>query len=243
MTTQTSAPARQMHPLDPLSPEEIRSAADILRREGVLGDSAALAQVVLDEPDKEVVARHRPGDPVERRVRLQVVPGPEPDVVEAVVSLGQGRVVSLAERKGARPFLLFGEALMAIVVTKEHPGWQEAMRRRGVSDLDKVQIDPWPAGAFGLEFEEGRRLARCLAYVRHEPTDNGYAKPVEGLIAVVDLGRKEVVELLDYGPVPLPPENGSYLASQVGPLRTDLKPVEITQPEGPSFVVEGNLVR
>ena len=40
-----------------------------------------------------------------------------------------------------------------------------------------------------------------------------------------------------------PPKSGSYYPEDNGPLRTDLKPLEITQPEGPSFEVEGNLVR
>ena len=43
--------------------------------------------------------------------------------------------------------------------------------------------------------------------------------------------------------MPLPPKSGSYYPEDNGPLRTDLKPLEITQPEGPSFEVDGNLVR
>ena len=48
---------------------------------------------------------------------------------------------------------------------------------------------------------------------------------------------------VDTGVVPLPPKSGSYYPEDNGPLRTDLKPLEITQPEGPSFEVDGNLVR
>jgi primary-amine oxidase len=48
---------------------------------------------------------------------------------------------------------------------------------------------------------------------------------------------------VDDGVVPLPPERGSYLPGDVGPRRTDIKPLEIVQPEGPSYVVEGNHVR
>ena len=43
--------------------------------------------------------------------------------------------------------------------------------------------------------------------------------------------------------MPFPPKSGSYYPEDNGPLRTDLKPLEITQPEGPSFEVDGNLVR
>ena len=46
------------------------------------------------------------------------------------------------------------------------------LARRGITDLAKVQIDPWPAGTFGAPYDDGRRLARCICYLRDEPTDN-----------------------------------------------------------------------
>ena len=57
------------------------------------------------------------------------------------------------------------------------------------------------------------------------------------------MGRGEVLEVVDLGVVPLPPLAGSYYPEHNGPLRKDLRPLTITQPEGPSFSVEGNLVR
>ena len=71
------------------------------------------------------------------------------------------------------------------------------MRRRGITDFEKVQIDPWPTGNFGNPLEEGRRISRCLSYYREEPTDNGYARPVEGVLATVDAARGEVLEVLE----------------------------------------------
>ena len=52
-----------------------------------------------------------------------------------------------------------------------------------------------------------------------------------------------VVRVEDHGVVPVPAKNANYGPNDVGPLRTDLKPLEISQPDGPSFTVEGNLVR
>ena len=78
------------------------------------------------------------------------------------------------------------------------------MRRRGITDFDKVQIDPWPTGNFGRAVEEDRRIARCLSYYRENPTDNGYARPIEGVVATVDGARGEVLEVVDYGVVPDP---------------------------------------
>src|SRR5262249_25592869 len=162
-------------------------------------------------PPKDVVAAFVAGAPVERRVRVVIVPGPEADVVEAIVDVQHRAVVSWREVPGARPGLLFEEALNAIVALNEHPEWQSALARRGITDVNRVQIDPWPAGNFGLAIEEGRRISRCIPYYRENDSDNGYTRPIEGLLGFVDVGRGEVLEVADYGVVALPPERGSYL--------------------------------
>jgi primary-amine oxidase len=43
--------------------------------------------------------------------------------------------------------------------------------------------------------------------------------------------------------VPVPAKNANYGLDDVGPLRSDLNPLQISQPEGPSFTVDGALVR
>ena len=231
------------HPLAALSPDEINAAVALARADGRVPEGSKFAYVGLREPDKELVRSFRPGEPVERQVRLVVVPDADARVLDLVVSVTGGRVVSFVERDDVRPALLFEESFGAMVALYEHPDWQAALRRRGIDDLDSVQVDPWPAGAFGEPHEERRRICRCIAFVRDAPADNGYARPIEGLVAFVDMGRGEVLEILDTGVVPLPPEPGSYYAEDVGRLRQDLRALEIVQPDGPSFSVEGNLVR
>src|SRR5262249_27004094 len=159
------------------------------------------------------------------------------EAIEVVVSLTEGAVRSWTVTEGVRPALLFGEALQAIVGVTAHADWQAALRRRGIGEEALVQIDPWPAGSFGLGHQGGRRISRCIAYLRETEEDNGYARPIEGLIAFFDQGAGEVLEVVDLGVVPLPPEGGSYLPTDVGPLRTDLKPLHVVQPDGPSFAV------
>jgi primary-amine oxidase len=239
MTVSETVTATTPHPLDPLSEAELATAVAAVRATGRLGDDARFATATLAEPPKD--AGDGAGD--ERCARLVIVPGPEAEVLEAVVSVTSGEVRSWHVESGMRPCLLFEEAFGAIAALHEHPGWREAMARRGIKDMDRVQIDPWPTGNFGLPVEEGRRIARCLAYYREEPTDNGYARPVEGVAAVVDIGRREVLEVVDRGVVPLPPERGGYLPADVGPVRTGLRPLEIVQPDGPSFTVDGHLIR
>jgi primary-amine oxidase len=230
------------HPLAPLTPEEISAAVAVARSDARIDEGARFAYIGLEEPPKDEVRAFAPGDVLDRRVRLIVVPGPSATVFDMVVSLAKGEVRSFVEREDTRPGLLFEEAFASIVALEENPEWQAAMHRRGIEDLSKIQIDPWPAGNFGEPHEEGRRICRCIAFVRETEDDNGYARPVEGVVGFVDMGRGEVLEVADHGVIPLPPERGSYYLEDVGEARTDLKPIEITQPEGPSFVVQGNLV-
>ncbi len=242
MTTATG------HPLSPLNGDEIRAARQIVADSGrvavPIGD-VRFAYVGLCDPPKALVHAHDRGEEVaiDRRVRVVLLQGPEADVVEATLSLTLARVVSWVEVTDVRPALQMEEAIGVLAALRSDPEWNAALARRGIVDPSLVQVDPWPAGHFGLGHEKNRRIARALAYLRDAPDDNGYARPLEGLMAYVDMGRGTVLEVVDLGAVPIPPQGGSYYAEDNAPLRSDLRPLGISQPEGPSFSVEGNLVR
>lgn len=248
MTATEPTVAGPAHPLSLLTPDEVRTARAVLRDAGELPEGGAVAHIVLVEPTKDQLAAWSPGDPIDRRVRCLVVPGPELTMIELEVSVTAGEIVGRRVIEGMRPALLIGESYGAILACLAHPDYLAALARRGITDLEHVQIDPWPPGSFDYPFEEGRRVARCLSYWRETPDDNGYAHPIEGVIVHVDLGRGEVIEVVDHAPdgtdpIPLAPRHGRYTAEHNGPLRTDLRPISITQPEGPSFTVDDNLVR
>ena len=164
-------------------------------------------------------------------------------MIEATVAIGSGEVLGWEVLDGVRPALGFEESFNAIIALHEHDGVKAALAARGITDLERVQIDPWPTGSFGIAAEEGRRIVRCIFFYREHPGDNGYARPIDGLLATVDMARGEVLELVDHGAVPLPEGPGSYYPEDNGPLRDDLRPLTISQPDGVSFTVEGNLVR
>src|SRR4029453_11921696 len=100
-----------------------------------------------------------------------------------------------------------------------------------------------PGGAFGRQGEEGRRMLRVLSFVQHHPKDHPWAHPVDGLVAYVDLIERRVLYLIDAGVLPIPEEEGNFDdPAAVGPARTSLRPIQITQPEGPSFTLDGDEV-
>src|SRR5580692_11600479 len=233
------------HPLSPLTADEIKAARELVLARATNPEVVRFAYLGLYEPAKEAVRAADAGEPYteDRRIRMHLLESPEADVTEAVASVTRRTIDHWEVVRGMRPALQIEESIMVLAALHGNDEWNAALDRRGIVDRSLVQIDPWPAGTFGLGHEEGRRITRCLAYLRESPEDNGYARPLEGLLAFVDMGRGEVLEVVDLGVVPFPPKSGSYYPEDNGPLRTDLKPLEITQPEGPSFEVDGNLVR
>ena len=233
------------HPLEALTADEVAEAGAIAK--AVLSDTAAFCSVALVEPSKDIVKAFKPGKPVPRKVRLvgydHLRTGSAPDggfVADVDLVAGQAEVSRI--ENGQAP-IGFADVVAAIQITKEDPDWQAAMRRRGIENFELVQIDPWPTGGYRHpSIPAGHRAHRAIAFVREFKTDNGYARPVQGLIAHVDLTTGKVAHLEDHGDVPLPPEHGRYDAASQPKLREAPKPLSITQPEGVSFTVDGNAI-
>jgi primary-amine oxidase len=255
MQTVESSVTTARHPLDPLTPAEIEAATATLKQVRGLGSSARFVYVTLHEPPKERVLSFREGDPIDREASVLLRDREQRRTFEAVVSVSGGEVRSWRELSGIQPPIMFEEFLAVEEAVKKDPRWQEALRRRGVTDFDNVMIDPWSLGYNGPEDAADRgRLIRPLTWIRRKgPDDNGYGHPVEGLVLRFDLDRMEVVDIEDHGVVPLPTRSANYTAEGIsdtdnfprfpaGP-RSDLKPIEITQPDGTSFEVDGHEVR
>ena len=158
-----------------------------------------------------------------------------------IVDLVGGAVESASEVRGARPAINVDEFLICAETVPQHPDFIVAMAKRGVTDLSNIQVDPFSAGNFGFEDERGHRLVHCLVYMRSDPADNGYAHPVEGLNVLFDLNSVEVVRVIDHSVHEVPMASSNYQASRpeiADTMRSDLKPINICQPDGPSFTVE-----
>jgi primary-amine oxidase len=239
-----------LHPLEPLGPEEISAASAILKAEKNLGPTARFVFISLHEPPKAAV---QAGESVPREAFVVLYERSERATYEAVVSLTDRSVVSWQHVEGVQPQIMFEEFMACEEAVQANPEWQAAVRKRGVEDFSLTMIDPWASGYTGeRDAATERRILRPLTWVRSEPGEHGYARPIEGLIVEFDLDRMEVVDVQDHGVVPLPPKPGNYDVTRMAAAdnvphfdapRADLKPIEITQPEGPSFEVEGHAVK
>jgi len=242
-------PAETRHPLDPLTGAEIDRAREILVAAGLLGETWRVPMLLPDEPTKAELAAWTPGDEIDRRVDVTLMDAATGRVIEAIVSVTRGEVVSTHEHGAGeapygQPQYLFEEYARAEGIVKASPEWQAAMRRRGLEDrIDLAFCSPLAPGFVGRANEVGRRVIRSLTFLRDSEDDIPWAHPVEGLIVHIDLVTNEVIGIEDEGDTPVPAGSGQYIGDAVGPARTTLKPIEITQPEGPSFHVDGSHVQ
>ena len=228
------------HPLEPLNAAEIVEAVKILRNYKILPSSIRFISVALKEPAKDKVKHYATlGGAAKREAFAVLYDGAKREAYEAVADLEDGTVTSWEVLTGVQPTFSIDEQMECEQAVLNSPLFQEAIKEYGITDSSLVMVDIWSAGYYGSEEDKTMRLARPLCFLRTDATDNGYARPIEGLRPVVNIDTMEVLRVENYGFVPLPPNPGNYAASRMENFRTDIKPLEITQPEGPSFEVNG----
>ncbi len=239
--TATATPVR--HPLDPLSEAELAVVQVLVTADTRFRGAMRFTLVELREPDKAAVLAFEPGQAVVRGARVVLLDTASGAVDEVLLDLTAARVAGwvTAATQGQPPIIL-DEFMRLDGIVKSDPAWVAAVMRRGITeaDLKLVQVDPFSAGNFGYAEEQGRRLVRAVAYWRGGPKDNGYAHPIEGVVAVVDLVAGRILTLVDDPvaiPIPRTPRN--YHPEALPAPRTDLRPLSIVQPQGPSFTVDG----
>jgi primary-amine oxidase len=233
------------HPLDPLSATEFQSTAAILRRDQELTDSWRFASIELKEPAKTEIKAWKPPDAVPRRSLSVLWDRETNQTYEAVVDLVGDRVDSWTHRPGVCPNFTVDEYHDVDHALHEHPDVLARLAERGITDPSLVLFDVWTYGkAMMPEQWRDRRLGWCDLWMRETPEGNPYAHPISGLKIIVDMNTLEVLEIEDHHDYGLPKVDAEYDPRIRGTQqRTDLKPLEITQPEGISFTIEGNELR
>ena len=185
------------HPLEPLTPDEIAAAVAIVRQEKSLSSSVRFATVTLNEPAKATVLSFKPGDTIEREAFLILLDNAIAKTYEAIVALSRRTVKSWEHIPGVQPPIMLDEFVECEAAVKANEDFRAAIAKRGITNPDLVMVDPWSAGNYGIADEAGVRLSRALCWVKANPTDNGYARPIEGVVPVVDLNKMEVIRVED----------------------------------------------
>jgi primary-amine oxidase len=235
------------HPLDPLAPDEVDAAREILETQEGLSEGTRYIEIVLDEPPKDdMQAYERDGDPVERQAKIVVRDKDEKETYEGVVSLDEETVVSWEHLPDAQPRMVGEEFVEVEEVVTANETFREAVRKRG-ADPDLAIVTAWSAGYDFVpeDIDRSRRLAHGVTWVKGDESEQGanaYNRPLSGIHAWVDLDDKEVIKVIDTGvknPDVVDNMKTYHYRAENRDLREDLEPYNVVQPEGASWEVDG----
>ncbi|EME42464.1 hypothetical protein DOTSEDRAFT_73331 [Dothistroma septosporum NZE10] len=258
----TSPPTRtakqsSTHPLAPVSSDEIQNAVALVRAQWPQGQDLHFKAITLEEPPKAQVVPYLEAEfsghdllPIERKVFVTYYLRATNKFHEAVVNL-TSQNVEYNVRLGKNDHAPFdGEEIVAVErIALEDEGVQAELAKLKLPEGSKVVIDPWIYGSDGVEDDD--RMAQCFLYLRDpfnsdELDSNHYALPLSVSPVLSTVSQKVIrIDHLPTGvddtvskPKPWSPKPANEYIPQYQKLRTDLKPLQVVQPEGASFSVQ-----
>jgi primary-amine oxidase len=229
--------AAQSSPVDALSEAEIQEAVGVVGAAPQFVSGAYFPLVTLREPPKAELLAWTPGSVFRREALVQVFERAANRLSEVVVDLRQDRVVSWTVKPGRQPGVYLSEWTDAADAIRADPRWRAAIRARNLQPRD-VYIDIWAPGSSSVPgAPAGARLLRGVAFYQGA-LPNPYDRPIEGVVATVEMNSMQVVDVTDTGIKPV----NTTLTGAARPARQGLKPLLVRQPDGPSFTLEGSKV-
>ncbi|KAJ3492182.1 hypothetical protein NLG97_g5457 [Lecanicillium saksenae] len=233
------------HPLDPLSASEIQQAVAIVR---AAHENVYFNILSLHEPRKaELTAwlQDRSSNTRPRRVADVCVIAPGGKVADGLVDLADKAIVQWNWVSGKQPIITMEELQAVEHVVRVDAKVIEQCEISGIArdEMHKVYCDPWTIG-YDERFGSDRRLQQALMYFRPNLDDCQYQFPLD-FCPIYDADKGEIIHIdIPDKRRPLrrtePINYHSDAINAQGGFRTDLRPLEISQPEGASFSLNGH---
>jgi primary-amine oxidase len=235
-------PPQHLQALAPLSPEEIRAIVDGVKADAELGPGALFGNLDLREPTPEEWRDHLAGKTFAREGRVNVSHKDRPGVWMVIVSPERRAILSRRYFPTSHSAFQVEQLLNVERFVKADPRFVEACRKRGIHDMAGVCVDSWSGGNFGFADEEGHMVSYVHCWLRLYDNENFYAHPIDGLNVAVDVKTGEILRIDDHGGPPIPRVDIPYDPEFMPPLRAPLKPLNVVQPEGASFTMDGHAI-
>ncbi|CAM9540325.1 unnamed protein product, partial [Discosporangium mesarthrocarpum] len=253
------------HPLEQLGPDEVLKVSEAVK--GRFEENIRFSVVTLQEPPKDAMLKFNAGEaerPPRQAYALVLVPSTG-IAFELVVNLfpGDPEVVQFEQVEGGQqPLISPDDCFLAEEIVKGDEKVAALLKERyGIEDLALLACDPWSVHVTDEEYpplgwrNDGvpPRLVQTFLYMRNDAADNHYAHPASiDLLPVVDLNARRVVHMDMQEVAPeIPKASVNYHRDKVAsnsypPSAFTVdppKPLEVVQPEGASFTVDGSEVR
>lgn len=226
-------PKLTTHPFDPLSKDELAAAVAVLRGAGKVAETTRFVAIHLHEPPKARVLARRPGETLPRQAFAVLYDWASNSTHEAVVDLSAKRLASWKKIDGVQPAILPDDDHQKTAnILRADPRWREALAKRGVKNVNAVDIRGYPIGAYGKDEKDGHRRAFVTMFARE------YG-PIEDMIVIVDLTAAKIERLEDKGVNEARRKQGDFAPLDEG----DQGPAESEKPRRErSFRVNGHEV-
>ncbi|KAK0708572.1 copper amine oxidase [Lasiosphaeris hirsuta] len=232
------------HPFDPLSLAEIETAIATVKK--AHGD-VLFNVVTVQEPRKAEMTAWLEGPetaPRPKRVADVVVIAPGGKVYDGLVDLAEPKITKWELLDGEQPIITMEELQLVEHIARKDPKVIEQCVISGIpaEDMHKVYCDPWTIG-YDERFGSGVRLQQAFMYYRPDVDSCQYQYPLD-FCPIYDADKQEIIAIdvptlrrplskvapADYHPAAVEARGG---------YRSDIKPINITQPEGVSFEIKG----
>ncbi len=236
---QAQAPASgPYHPMDALTVDEVVATVKFMKTQGLADDTTRYPTISLLEMPKALVRSWKPGDPIARKAF--VVTRKQSKTYETIVDLTNKALESHTEVPGAQPSLMDEEWQKARDLVLADAGWKKAIEKRGFKDFSKIFCAPMSVGRLSGEESETRRLLNVPCYDTRSVPGNSYGRPIEGLMAVVDVDAGKVTRIIDTGAVAVPVPSGDEKPT-TRKYRPAMNPVVVFSPRGVNYKIDGGL--
>ncbi len=217
------------HPLDALTPAELKQATDLLRTQKLVTESALFSAVTLIEPDKATVRAWKSGDKIPR-VALVIVRDQQ-KTREIRVDITANRLISSIDRPGKHPMIMDRNWLRARDAFMKDKRLIEALKKRDYTDFAKdVFCTPNSAGVLSTDDFGDRHIVRVPCFTSRDRLHPNFPRAIEGISGIVDAETGEVLSVLDFRNVAMPPPPPGYgedTPKQDKPLkRVDIRAAE-----------------
>jgi len=230
------------HPLNSLNTEEIKKTFESINRSKYAYKNMRFAELKLKEPEKAKVwdyfINHK--DYKEDRIASFILLKGN-QAIEGEVNLHTQQVTKWNVLKDTHGMILLDNFETVQRVIESSKEYQEALRKRGVTDVKKVITNPLTVGYFGGKDGLDKQL-NVLKVVSYLDTGDGnyWAHPIENLVAVVDLDKEKIIKIEERAMIPVPMADRPYATKNTQPPK--IKPLNIIEPEGKNFTITGQTV-
>lgn len=217
---------------DALSAAEITLAVAVAKGADSRSNDLRIVSVTLEEPLKRAVLN---AQATGRTARVVTYSARDDALFETLVDVREKQLRSTRQVIGQQPWLGMADSRSADAIVSRDARWKAALARRGITNANSVVGGGWSAGYFGDSTETGR-IVRVVPYLREGRNDRIFFRPIEGIMATVNLIRDTVTAFIDEAVVPVSP---------VRNVRADVTTPEIVRNEVRSagIVVRGGTVQ